>query len=57
MPRGFVGRSYIHGLAVGGEEGVETVLRQLGAETDTTLALIGCRAARELDDSWLAASQ
>ena len=49
----FVGRSYIYGLAVGGEEGVETVLRQLGAETETTLALIGCRASHELDGSWI----
>ena len=48
-----VGRLYVYGLAVGGEQGVETVLRQLGAETDVTLALIGGRAARELDDSWL----
>jgi lactate 2-monooxygenase len=50
----FVGRTYIYGLAAGGEQGVETVLRQLGAETDVTLALIGAPSARELDESWMA---
>jgi lactate 2-monooxygenase len=49
----FIGRTYVYGLAVGGEQGVETVLRQLTAETDTTLALIGASSARELDSSWL----
>jgi lactate 2-monooxygenase len=51
-----IGRPYVYGLAVGGQDGVETVLRQLGAETDATLALIGGSAARELDGSWLAHS-
>ena len=49
-----VGRTYVYALAVGGEQGVETVLRQLAAETDTTLALIGAPSARTLDASWLA---
>jgi lactate 2-monooxygenase len=51
-----LGRPYVYGLAVGGQDGVETVMRQLGAETDVTLALIGGSAAHELDASWLAAS-
>jgi isopentenyl diphosphate isomerase/L-lactate dehydrogenase-like FMN-dependent dehydrogenase/DNA-binding SARP family transcriptional activator len=51
-----VGRPYMYGLAVGGQDGVETVLRQLGAETEAMLALIGASSARELDPSWLARS-
>jgi lactate 2-monooxygenase len=51
-----LGRPYAYGLAVGGQEGVETVIRHLMAETDLTLALIGGTAARELDSSWIAAS-
>jgi isopentenyl diphosphate isomerase/L-lactate dehydrogenase-like FMN-dependent dehydrogenase/DNA-binding SARP family transcriptional activator len=49
----FVGRPYVYGLAVGGEQGVETVLRQLAAETDVTLALVGGSAVRDLDGSWI----
>jgi lactate 2-monooxygenase len=51
-----LGRPYAYGLAVGGQEGVETVIRHLMAETDLTLALIGARTARDLDASWIAAS-
>jgi lactate 2-monooxygenase len=49
-----VGRPYAYGLAVGGQAGVEAVIRQLMAETDLTLALAGGRNARELDSSFLA---
>jgi lactate 2-monooxygenase len=51
-----VGRPYVYGLAVGGQEGVEAVLRHLAAETDLTLALCGASSVRELDSSWIAAS-
>jgi lactate 2-monooxygenase len=51
-----VGRPYVYGLAVGGQEGVEAVLRNLAAETDLTLALCGGSSVRELDSSWIAAS-
>jgi lactate 2-monooxygenase len=51
-----LGRPYAYGLAVGGQEGVETVIRHLMADTDLTLALVGGRRARELDSSWIAAS-
>jgi lactate 2-monooxygenase len=51
-----LGRPYAYGLAVGGQDGVEAVIRQLMAETDLTLALMGGRVARELDTSWIAAS-
>ncbi len=44
-----LGRPYVYGLAVGGQLGVEAVIRQLAAETDITLALVGGRSARELD--------
>ncbi len=49
-----VGRPYAYGLAVGGQEGVETVLRNLWAETDITMALAGLSSVRELDASVIA---
>jgi lactate 2-monooxygenase len=49
-----LGRPYVWGLAVGGQEGVEIVIRQLLAETDLTLALAGGTAVRDLDRSALA---
>jgi isopentenyl diphosphate isomerase/L-lactate dehydrogenase-like FMN-dependent dehydrogenase len=51
-----VGRPYAYGLAVGGADGVEAVLRNLAAETDLTLALSGGASVRELDSSWIAES-
>jgi lactate 2-monooxygenase len=51
-----LGRPYAYGLAVGGQEGVETVIRNLMAETDLTLALAGGKRAGDLDESWIAAS-
>jgi lactate 2-monooxygenase len=48
-----VGRPYAYGLAAGGQEGVEAALRQLLAETDITLALLGGHSARGLDRSFL----
>jgi isopentenyl diphosphate isomerase/L-lactate dehydrogenase-like FMN-dependent dehydrogenase len=51
-----LGRPYVYGLAVGGQPGVDAVLRQLAAETDLTLALIGGTVARDLDAAWIAAS-
>jgi lactate 2-monooxygenase len=51
-----LGRPYAYGLAVGGQEGVETVIRHLMAETDLTLALAGGTRAADLDSSWIAAS-
>jgi lactate 2-monooxygenase len=38
-----VGRPYVYGLAVGGEEGVGAVMEYLLAELDLTMALNGCR--------------
>jgi isopentenyl diphosphate isomerase/L-lactate dehydrogenase-like FMN-dependent dehydrogenase len=51
-----VGRPYVYGLAVGGQDGVAAVVTQLAAEADLTLVLSGGRSARELDESWIAAS-
>ena len=51
-----VGRPYVYALAVGGEPAVATLIQQLAAETDVTLALIGAGSVAELDGSWIAAS-
>jgi lactate 2-monooxygenase len=48
-----LGRPYIYGLAVGGEEGVKLVIRNLLADLDLTLALCGKRSLSELDRSLL----
>jgi lactate 2-monooxygenase len=48
-----VGRPYVYALAVDGEDGVGRMLQLLTAEIDLTLALIGGRTARDLDESWL----
>jgi lactate 2-monooxygenase len=52
-----VGRPYAYGLAVGGQRGVETVLQQLWADTDITMALAGLSSVRELDRSILSVDQ
>jgi lactate 2-monooxygenase len=46
-----LGRPYAYGLAVGGAAGVEAVIRQLLADVDITLALVGGSSVRELDRS------
>jgi lactate 2-monooxygenase len=43
-----IGRPYAYGLAVGGQAGVEHVLRCLLAETDLTMAVDGYPAIRDL---------
>jgi isopentenyl diphosphate isomerase/L-lactate dehydrogenase-like FMN-dependent dehydrogenase len=48
-----LGRPYLWGLALGGQAGVETVLRSFLAELDLTLALTGHAALDELDRSAL----
>jgi lactate 2-monooxygenase len=49
-----IGRPYIWGLAVGGQPGVEEVIRMIAAETDLSLALVGAHSAAELDQSYIA---
>jgi lactate 2-monooxygenase len=46
---GLVGRLILYGLILGGEEGVEEVLRGLLAETELTLGLIGYK---NIDEIW-----
>lgn len=48
-----IGRPYAYGLAAGGQEGVETVLRHLIREIDTVLALLGRPRLSDLDPSAL----
>jgi lactate 2-monooxygenase len=43
-----VGRPYVYGLAVGGEQGVSTVMEYLLAELDLTMALNGCRTPGDI---------
>ena len=44
-----VGRPIVYGLAMGGEEGVEQILRVLLAETEITLGLVG---HKDIDEIW-----
>lgn len=48
-----IGRPYMYGLAVAGAAGVERVIRQLWAELDVQMSLMGCHSVRELDRGWL----
>ncbi len=48
-----LGRPYVYGLAVAGQTGVERVVRNLMAEIDLTLALVGGRDVKALDRSWI----
>jgi isopentenyl diphosphate isomerase/L-lactate dehydrogenase-like FMN-dependent dehydrogenase len=43
-----VGRPFMYGLAIGGEEGVEEVLRALLADTEVTLGLSGYKSIEEI---------
>lgn len=43
-----LGRPYCYGLALGGEEGVREVVRNLLADTDLTLGLAGCASISEV---------
>jgi len=45
----FLGRPYIYGLGVGGEDGVRHVLRSLLAELDLSMALAGLSGLSQLD--------
>jgi isopentenyl diphosphate isomerase/L-lactate dehydrogenase-like FMN-dependent dehydrogenase len=43
-----LGRPYVYGLGVGGEDGVRHVLRALLAELDLSMALAGCRTVADI---------
>jgi len=44
-----LGRPYIYGLALAGEEGVRAVIRNLLADFDLTMGLAGCKSVAEID--------
>jgi lactate 2-monooxygenase len=48
-----LGRPYIWGLALEGQEGVEKVLKMVLAELDLTMALCGCTEVKRLGDASL----
>jgi len=43
-----VGRPYVYGLTLAGEQGVQTVMEYLAAELDITMALNGCRTPGDI---------
>ena len=51
-----LGRLYVWGLAVGGEQGVRDVIENFLADFDLTMGLSGFRSVRELDQSVLASA-
>jgi L-lactate dehydrogenase (cytochrome) len=48
-----VGRPYVWGLALGGQDGVAHMLEMLRAEMKRTMQLMGCSSVQDLDRSWL----
>jgi len=48
-----IGRAYAYGLAAAGEVGVARALEILREDVERTLKLLGCRATRELDVSFV----
>jgi lactate 2-monooxygenase len=48
-----IGRPYVYGLAVAGQIGVQTVLQNLLADFELTMALAGCKSISEIDSSYL----
>lgn len=43
-----IGRSYVYGLAIAGQVGVQTVIRNLLADFDLTMGLAGCTSIDEI---------
>ena len=43
-----VGRPYVYGLALAGEEGVRDVIRNLAADFDLTMGLAGCASVADV---------
>ena len=48
-----IGRGYLFGLAAGGQKGVEHALGLLRAETERTMALLGCNSVRKLSREYV----
>jgi lactate 2-monooxygenase len=51
-----VGRPYVYGLALGGEQGVYEVMRNIMAEFELTMALSGCATISEINREMLVRS-
>ncbi|HEY0739886.1 MAG TPA: lactate 2-monooxygenase [Chryseosolibacter sp.] len=49
-----IGRPYVYGLALAGQQGVYHVLRNLLSDFELTMGLAGCRSIKEIDPSTLA---
>ena len=43
-----IGRPYVYGLALAGEDGVRSVLKNFAADLDLTMGLAGCRSIAEI---------
>jgi lactate 2-monooxygenase len=48
-----IGRPYVYGLALAGEQGVYEVLRNFMADFELTMSLAGCKNIREIDQKTL----
>ncbi len=48
-----VGRPYVWGLALGGQDGVSYMLEMLRAEMTRSMQLMGCSSVHDLDPTWL----
>ncbi|MGB0863170.1 MAG: lactate 2-monooxygenase [Saprospiraceae bacterium] len=48
-----IGRPYVYGLAVAGELGVETILKNFIADFELTMGLAGCKNIGEINESCL----
>ena len=48
-----VGRPYVYGLALGGEDGVEAVIRSLLCDLEATLGLCGYSSIQEVQGKGL----
>lgn len=48
-----IGRPYLYGLAAGGQAGVEKAITLLSSEVERTVALLGCRSIKEINEKHL----
>ncbi len=48
-----IGRPYVWGLALGGQDGVAYMLEMLRTEMKSSMQLMGCSSVHDLDRSWL----
>jgi len=48
-----IGRPFVWGLALGGQDGVSHMLELLRAEMKRSMQLMGCQSVHDLDRSWV----